>query len=121
MKEWLRKIIKLIAVEVLKRDAEIVVAVSEAIDEIYDNMAELGDGSALLSYQDTSFKTDGSIEQVNDNNKTVTSFGYDSNGNRQITEVTTDLKTGKTKSTKVTTITEDANTKLKTVREEWVR
>ena len=121
MKEWLRKIIKLIAVEVLKRDAEIVFAVNEAINEIYDNLAELGDGSALLTYQDTSFKSDGSIEQVNDNTRTTTSFGYDSKGNRQITEVTKDLKTGKIKSTKVTTITEDVNTKLKTVKEEWVR
>lgn len=90
MKEWLRKILKLVAVEVLKRDAEIIVAVNEAISEIYDNLAELDSSSALLSYQDTKTQADGSIVQENDYTITTTTFSKDSNGNKVITEVVTD-------------------------------
>lgn len=121
MKKWLRNILKQVAVEVLKRNAELVIAVNEAIEEIYDNIAELGDSSALLTYQNTAFNSDGSITQTNDNVKVVTAFSYDENGNRKITETAVDSETGKTKYTKVITFTEDAATKKKTVKEEWIR
>lgn len=43
MKKWLQKIIEKIAKEVVKRDSQILVAVNEAIEEVYDNLDKLED------------------------------------------------------------------------------
>lgn len=115
MKEWLRKVIEKIAIEVLKRDSEIVVAVNEVINEIYDNIEELG-GGVPLTYQNTTQNEDGSITTVNDKETVNTTFSRDTQNNHVITEVTTS-KDGAAKETKTTTISVNATTGKKEIKE----
>lgn len=120
MKKWLRKILKMVAVEILRRDAEIVNAVSEALDEVYDNLAELSDGSTLLSYQDTYVRADGSILQENNNTITTTTFSKANDGSRVITEIVTD-KSGVFKYEKTTTISKNKDTQKSEIKEVYRR
>lgn len=115
MKEWLRKVIEKIAIEVLKRDSEIVVAVNEAISEIYDNIEELG-GGVPLTYQNTTQNEDGSFTMENDYEIVTTTFSRDAQNNRVITEVAK-TKEGTVKSTKTTTISVNATTGKKEIKE----
>lgn len=83
MKEWLRKIIEKIAIEVVKRDAQIVTTVSEAIEEVYDNLENIptvGDGTITIKQNGTSkgtFTTNQSGNttiELTDNNTTYSNF-----------------------------------------------
>lgn len=115
MKKWLRKVIEKIAKEVIKRDSQILTAVNEVIQEIYDNLEELG-GEGTLSYRNTTKNADGSITEEDDNKIVTTSFSKDSKGNRVVTEVTKS-KDGTVKKTKTTTIGINYDTGRKEIKE----
>lgn len=115
MKEWLRKVIEKIAIEVVKRDSQMLSAVNEAIGEIYDNLEALG-GTNTLSYRNTTHNTDGTIVEETDYEIIETSFSRDTQNNRIITEITK-TKEGTIKETKTTTINVNPSTGLKEITE----